>query len=214
MLMVKLQCLNFLETKNSMKHYIYGAGGHGKVVLDALLTLDMDCAGFVDDQDASSWMGLNVHSVADLEDGAYLHLAIGNAEVRKEIATRLANMKFFSVNHIAAVISKLASVGDGTFVAANAIVGPGAQIGSHCIINHSAVVDHDCIIGSYSHVAPQSSIGGGVTIGEGVLVGTGAVVLPGIKVADYAVIGAGAVVTKNIVAGATVVGAPAINLNK
>ncbi|HET8637501.1 MAG TPA: maltose acetyltransferase domain-containing protein [Acidobacteriaceae bacterium] len=47
-----------------------------------------------------------------------------------------------------------------------------------------------------------------VTVGKNVWIGGGAVLLPGITVGDGAVIGAGTVVTKDIPAGATVVGNP------
>ncbi len=48
-----------------------------------------------------------------------------------------------------------------------------------------------------------------VTIGAHVWIGGGAILLPGITVGDDAVIGAGSVVTRDVAAGATVVGNPA-----
>lgn len=48
-----------------------------------------------------------------------------------------------------------------------------------------------------------------VTIGDDVWIGGGAILLPGIRVGDGAVIGAGAVVTRDVPAGAVVVGNPA-----
>lgn len=46
-------------------------------------------------------------------------------------------------------------------------------------------------------------------VGKGASIGAGAVILPGITIGEGAVIGAGAVVTKDVPAGATVVGNPA-----
>lgn len=194
-----------------MQNYIYGAGGHGKVVLDAMQVSGMQCAGYVDDKELSAWAGLNVYSLSNLnlEQAIYLHLAIGNCKTREIIASKLMSVEFFIVRHSAAVVAKTAMVGLGSFLAAQSVVAPDAIIGNHCIINHAAVVDHDCIIGDFTHVAPQCSLGGGVKVGRGVLIGAGAVVLPGIIVEDYAVIGAGAVVTKNVAAGMTLVGNPA-----
>ncbi len=194
-----------------MHNYIYGAGGHGKVVLDAMQDACIDCAGFVDDREISSWVGLYVLKLSNLVmDGSnYFHLAIGNCKARAAIAAQLENANYFSVTHPSAVIAKTAQIGLGTFSAAQSVIAPDAKIGNHCIINHAAVVDHDCLVGDYTHIAPQSSLGGGVKVGKGVLIGTGAVVLPGIVIADYAVIGAGAVVTKNVAEGITVVGNPA-----
>lgn len=194
-----------------MQYYIYGAGGHGKVVLDAMQVAHVSCTGYVDDKEISVWMGLKVYQLSDIDMEAevYLHLAVGDSKTREAIATRLVSAKFFSISHPAAIIAKTAQIGSGTFLAAQAIIAPDAQIGSHSIINHAATVDHDCIVGDYTHIAPHSSLGGGVKIGKGVLIGAGAVILPGVTISDYAIIGAGAVVTKDVATAMTVIGNPA-----
>ena len=194
-----------------MQNYIYGAGGHGKVVLDAMQVAHINCSGFVDDREISAWAGLSVYRLPDLAQNAetYLHLAIGNSKTREKIAGILRNAKFFCVTHPTAAIATSASIGSGTFFAAQSVVGPDAQVGNHCIINHAAVVDHDCVVGDFSHIAPQSSLGGGVKIGIGALIGAGAVILPNLSIGNYAVVGAGAVVTKSIASGVTVIGNPA-----
>ncbi|CAI2933526.1 Nodulation protein L [Aminobacter niigataensis] len=48
-----------------------------------------------------------------------------------------------------------------------------------------------------------------VAIGKNVWIGGGAIILGGIEIGDNAIVGAGSVVTKNVPAGATVVGNPA-----
>ena len=48
-----------------------------------------------------------------------------------------------------------------------------------------------------------------VKIGHNVWIGSGAIILPGVTVGDDAIIGAGSVVTRDVPAGATVVGNPA-----
>lgn len=48
-----------------------------------------------------------------------------------------------------------------------------------------------------------------VTIGEDVWIGGGAIILGGVTIGDGAIVGAGAVVTKDVTAGATVIGNPA-----
>ena len=80
-----------------MQNYIYGAGGHGKVVLDAMQVAHIDCTGFVDDKEISAWMGLNVFqlSAIKLEAEVYLHLAIGSCKTRKALAARFTNARYF-----------------------------------------------------------------------------------------------------------------------
>lgn len=51
-------------------------------------------------------------------------------------------------------------------------------------------------------------------IEDGASIGAGAVILPGIRIGARAVVGAGAVVTKDVAAGATVVGNPARGLSQ
>jgi sugar O-acyltransferase (sialic acid O-acetyltransferase NeuD family) len=194
-----------------MKIYIYGAGGHGKVVWDAMQKSNLKCKGFIDDQTLNQWMDLPVFASSFLNDmrDIEIHIAIGNCKSRDQIANTFQNLKFVSIYHPDAIISSRAKIEIGTFLAAGSIIGPDAVVGKHCIVNHHAVIDHDCSVGDFCHIAPHVSLGGGVKVGQGVLIGAGAVVLPGIKIADYATVGAGSIVTNDIASSVTVVGSPA-----
>ena len=194
-----------------MKSYIYGAGGHGKVVWDAMQNSNLKCEGFIDDQVLNQWMDLPVFGSSFLNDidDIELHIAIGNCKTREEIAKKFKNFKFVSIYHPDAVISSSAKIEVGTFLAACSIIGPDASVGKHSIVNHHAVIDHDCSIGDFCHIAPHASLGGGVKVGHGVLIGAGAIVLPGLTINDYAAVGAGSIVTHDIASGITVMGNPA-----
>ena len=194
-----------------MKNYIYGAGGHSKVVWDAMQKSNLKCEGFIDDQVLNQWMDLPVFASSFLRDinNIELHIAIGSCKAREEVVNKFQNLKFMSIYHPNVIISSRAKIETGTFLAAGSIIGPDAKVGKHSIINHHAVIDHDCSVGDFCHIAPHVSIGGGVKVGQGVLIGAGAIVLPGIKIANYVTVGAGSVVTNDIASGVTVVGNPA-----
>lgn len=191
-------------------NYIYGAGGHGKVVLDALVKAGDRCHAFIDDKSLQTWANLPVITSLTIPSDATLHFAIGNSQVRETLATKFQGYQFFSVLHPQAAIAASASISQsGTLIAAQAVIGPDASIGNHCIINHGAIVDHDCVVNDFCHIAPNAVLGGGVQIGRHVLVGAGAVVLPGVHIADHVTIGAGAVVTKDITQSCVMSGVPA-----
>ena len=197
---------------------LVGAGGHGKVVLDALLCLGISPENiFVSDSNkqmqTKTLLGLPIH-FQDLEPfilNMSFHIAIGDCLSRERMGVKLLALggSVMTVMHPSAVVSSTARVDEGVFLAANSIVAPDASVGLGTILNHNCVVDHDCVVGQYSHIAPLASLGGGVSVGNRVLVGAGARILPGIKIEDDAVIGAGAVVSRDVALREIVVGIPA-----
>lgn len=199
--------------------YIIGAGGHAKVVVDALLQCGVDPAriSITDarkELDGTTFLGLPVSTpaVSASMHGAWFHVAIGAAKIRHALHKELLAIaaRPLTVLHPQAAVSPFAKLGEGVFVAAKAIVAPHAELGDGVIVNHGAVVDHDCQVAAFCHIAPNATLAGGVRIGASVLVGAGANLLPNIQVGDDAVIGAGAVVLNNIHAAQTYVGVPAV----
>lgn len=83
----------------------------------------------------------------------------------------------------------------------------GIDIGAGSLIGHNAVIttlNHDMDPSRRADMHPAR-----VVIGRGVWFGANVTVLPGISIGDGAVVGAGAVVTRDVPAGAVVVGVPA-----
>jgi sugar O-acyltransferase (sialic acid O-acetyltransferase NeuD family) len=199
---------------------LYGAGGHAKVVLDALLLdgakrADIDVADDSAALHGSDFLGAPVRPAGEC-GGRRFHVAIGIARAREAVQARLLaeGRQALAVIHPRACVSPLASLGQGVFIAAQAVVAPAARIGDAVIVNHGAIVDHDCMVGAFTHIAPNATLGGNVTIGRRVLIGAGATLLPGVQVGDDCVIGAGAVVTADVAAGGTWVGVPARPLGR
>ena len=189
---------------------LFGASGHGKVILDILQTAGIEVSVMIDDNPKQTELfGVSVvkysQSLPNEEDEVII--SIGNNKVRKRLASDL-NVQYGKAIHPTAIISKLAMLGEGTVVMAGVLVNPSAQIGKHCILNTGAIIEHDCQIDDFAHISPGVALAGNVTIGEGTHVGIGSAVIQGIKIGKWATIGAGAVIIKDVPDFAVVVGNP------
>lgn len=201
---------------------ILGAGGHAKVLVEALLADGAHIAGILDADPArvgDTVLGVPVIGVDGLA-GEYpvetVRLvngvgSIGVPNLRRAIFDRFSGrgFAFATVVHPSAVVASDAELGEGAQVMAGAVLQPGCRIGRNVIVNTRVSVDHDCTIGDHTHLAPGVTLSGGVTVEAGCHVGTGAVVIQGVTIGAGSVVGAGAVVTKDVAAGVTVVGVPA-----
>lgn len=193
-----------------------GAGGHAKVVLDAVRCANPRAIVRVyDERPAAPGAELLGIAICPLDAGAGLtggaHVAVGDGAARERIARAVieGGASLFTVIHPEASVATSARLGEGCFVAARAVVAPEARVGRGAIVNHGAIVDHDCVVGDWTHIAPNAALGGGAVVGRNVLIGASATILPGVRVSERATVGAGAVVTKDVAPGATVAGVPA-----
>ena len=197
----------------------FGAGGHAKVVLEALLGSDRGTlVTLLDDNpdaQARSLSGIRVSGgrewLRDHWKAAPVVPAIGNNAARAEFVQWLLRegRSLRSVIHPSAVLSPSVTLGAGSFLAAGAVINAETVLGEAVIVNTAASVDHDCRIGALSHIAPGARLCGGVTVGERTLVGTGSAVIPGISIGSDVVIGAGSTVIADVPSGARVAGCPA-----
>ena len=198
---------------------IIGAGGHSKVVADAAIRTGFTVVGFLDDHATTAPLpGYDViGTVPDLVHSPHLHndmlaiVAIGDNRTRMQVIEmlELARVRYATVIDPSAVVSRYASIAEGTVILQGAIVNAGTVVGQHAILNTGCTIDHDCKIGSYAHISPGVNLAGGVTVGEGTHLGIGSCVTPGCSVGDWSVVGAGAAVVKNIRANCIAVGVPA-----
>lgn len=187
---------------------VFGAGGHAKVVVDAIeRNAGFAVACVVDDNPQPGAMVLG-HPVAGGREALLARrgaidgviVAIGDNRARMEVARWLEAEGFAlqKVVHPAAVVAPSAMIAAGTLVMPGAVVNAEARIGANAIINSGAVVEHDCVVGDGVHVAPGAVLCGGASVGAGTLVGAGAVVLPGVKVGPALLVKAGTVAVRNV----------------
>jgi sugar O-acyltransferase (sialic acid O-acetyltransferase NeuD family) len=190
---------------------VFGAGGHGKVVIDAIERNDELVVACVADDRPQPGAVLLGHAVIGGREALLASrggidgviVAIGDNRSRLEVAGWLLAQGFVlqSVVHPAAAVAPSASIGAGTLIMPGAVVNADARIGANAIINSGAVVEHDCDVGEGVHVAPGAVLCGGACVGACALVGAGAVVLPGVKVGAALLVKAGTVAARNMEQG-------------
>ena len=190
-----------------MSLYLYGASGHGKVVLEIAEALKIPVEAFIDG-DQTKLNLLSYPIVHHVPENVEITLSLGNNVTRKNIANPLSDYVFKTLIHPNAQISKRAELGAGSVVMAGVSINSCSKIGEHCIINTNAAVDHDCILEDFVHISPNAALAGSITVGEGTHIGIGASVIQGIKIGKWATIGAGAVIIRDVPDFATVVGNP------
>ena len=208
-----------------MSIIVLGAGGHAKVVIDALQASGAKILCITDPDTKThgkSVLGVPIFGPDDVvfehkRDDTKLVNGIGTTRVsdhRKNIFDRFvkAGYSFQSVIHPSAIIGAEVEISDGVQIMAGSVLQAACRIGANTIINTRASVDHDCIIWAHAHIAPGVVLGGGVHIGDGAHIGTGAVVLQNIKIGDNALVAAGATVISNVAPGGRVAGTAARNM--
>jgi len=202
------------------KLLLWGAGGHGKVVLDtARAAAAFHSIAFIDDkagQHGSQMCGCPVFGVDRLallkqEGYQYFVVCIGDNHLRAAGFHKVLahGLEAATLVDPSAVVSPSARIGRGTVILRRVVVNADAEIGENCIINTGAIVEHDCRVAAHVHLSPGSVLGGGVKIGAFAHLGIGAIALPGAEVGAESVVGAGGVVLDSLPEGVTAVGVPA-----
>jgi sugar O-acyltransferase (sialic acid O-acetyltransferase NeuD family) len=197
---------------------VIGAGGHAKVVIEAIRASGGEVAGLVDPWPATPFV-LNApvlgndEMLPDLWDQGLraVVVALGSNALRERVGRRMEGLGFSlpTVVHPSALISPSARLGKGAVVMAHAVVGTDVAIGALAIVNTGAVLDHDCRLDTAAHVAPGCALAGNVWVGERTLVGVGSAVRPGTRIGADAIVGAGSAVVADVPDGESVGGAPA-----
>ena len=212
---------------------VYGASGFGREVMPLArkhlyeLGVPKDRLVFMDDA-MSEGRIMNGHRViryerflAEPAETRFSALAIANDVVREKLADRLCadGVLPWSLTAANVVVLDDVNVGEGALLCPFVTLTSNIRIGRQFHANIYSYVAHDCVIGDFVTFAPGVKCNGNVVIEDHVYIGTGAVIKQGrpgqpLVIGRGAVVGMGAVVTRDVPAGATVVGNPAKLLKK
>lgn len=152
--------------------------------------------------------------LAHMEDSRDVVLGVGNPQVRRRLASALAERPCFEFPNLihpsVEIDPEWVRLGRGNIITKGVVFTCDISIGDFNILNLNATVGHNAILGSFNVVNPGTNISGWVSIGDACLLGTGCCILERLSIASEVRIGGGAVLTKSVTEnGATWVGVPA-----
>jgi UDP-perosamine 4-acetyltransferase len=206
-----------------MKLFLVGAriDGQAHLVLDLLAeTAEHRVVAFLDETPALA--GTTVHGIpvvgapSDLQRAVDMGaeggmVSIGSGVARQRIADiiRSAGLALPTLIHPRAAVAPSATIGEGCFVGALAVVNSGAIVEDLALLSPTAFVGHHAVVGTAASMAPGARMGGRSSVGRRSFIGLGANVLPDRRVGDDVVIGAGSVVVRDVASGTSAIGVPA-----
>lgn len=199
---------------------VYGASGFGREVMPLVRSQYGDQRTellFVDDGLADGQMILSLDDfLRRPADERLAVIAIANSVIREKLAERCAREGVRMVEVRAANVSVLddVEIGEGAILCGFTHLTSSICIGRQFHANIYSYVAHDCVIGDFVTFAPGVKCNGNVHIDDHAYIGTGAILKQGtpdkpLHIGRGATVGMGAVVTKDVPAGAIVVGNPA-----
>lgn len=202
---------------NEAENILVGYSGHARVVADAAMQSGIRISYYTEIREVEyNPLALKYFGNESENDfrGWGNHygfiLGIGDNMKRFELARFILSKgeNLLTVIHPRSVVSEFASIGQGTFIAAQSTVNAFAEVGRFAILNTNSVVEHDCKVEEGAHIASGAVLAGNVRVGKRTFVGANAVIKEGITIGQEVTVGAGSVIIDDIPDGKTVVGNP------
>ncbi|TFV45859.1 acetyltransferase [Bradyrhizobium niftali] len=193
------------------KAYIFGAGGHARVIASFLDVAPVFVVQSLEGQAALPGSMMS-------EDDYFRELPLGDAYLgiganaaRDLCASRLRAAKVNMPPCIAptAFVARDAEIESGAVIGAGAVIGSRALIGRDTIVNTLSSVDHDCILGALSQVTVGVTFGGGVRVGANCFFGMKSGVFPNRIIGDNVQVMAGSLISTDVEPNVMMGGNPA-----
>lgn len=205
---------------------IYGPGGFGRELILANPARSAEGVVFISDDVREIGSSVEGVPVLSLEEAARrgspaVVIAVADAHIRRKLAEKVAGLglAFGVIRPPSVVVGAGVQMGEGAILCDFTMITASAKIGRHFQANIYSYVAHDCVIGNFVTLAPRVCINGNTIVEDDAYIGTGAILKQGtpqkpLRIGRGAMVGMGAVVTKDVPAGAVVIGNPARLLDR
>jgi sugar O-acyltransferase (sialic acid O-acetyltransferase NeuD family) len=194
---------------NKLNVILLGGGGHGCVVLEALILEEIIVDGIIDPllEVGEKLFDIPIFGNDYLENKNPAEVLLANGVGSQPYSKRRADIYrgwkargffFKTIVHPSAVMSPTVFLEEGVQVMAGSIIQCNTRVRENAVINTRASIDHDCIVGRNVFIGPGAVLCGGVFVQDDVFIGAGAILLPGVTICAGSIIGAGAIIRKDI----------------
>ena len=136
-------------------------------------------------------------------------IGVGMPKIRFDLCKKFENLG----GKVKSIISQNSSIGtfeaninDGVTIMSEITVSNAVSIGKGTLINVNVMIGHDSVIGNFCDISPGVIVTGHCELGNFVEVGAGAIILPRVKIGNNVVISAGSVIAQDIPDNSKVVG--------
>lgn len=200
---------------------LVGGGGHCKSCIDVIeSTNHYIIKGIIDLPSEKNKHTLSYQVIGTDDDLPYFaskeynfHITMGNlgGNKRRKVLYQIIKEnggKLPIIKSPYSVVSKHATIDEGTIIMHNSIVNADVKIGKNVIINNKALIEHDSVIGNNCHISTNAVVNGNCTIQDDVFLGSSSALKQGIKICENVVIGAGSIVINDVTSVGTYVGNP------
>lgn len=209
-----------------MKIGVFGAGAHGRIMMDNLKSVyQKEDLFFLDDNPKLKSSKINETLVRGSFDEMKKEIkkkkikivvSIANNKTRKSIFKKIedCNIPLLTFIHPLSFVAPSAKLYEGCVVLGHCTINSNAQIKKGVIINVGSLIEQNCILEEFVGIGPGVHIGGRTLIGQNTLICTGANIFARIKIGKNCLIAANSLINKNVDNNIYMMGSPAEYIGK